>query len=142
MIKQFRDEYRWLSNFAPVQIILNGIIYKSVEHAYMSAKSNDYEWKLFCKNTESAGDVKKASYSINLVGDWNQTKLNVMKECLKQKFSFEPYKTKLIQTGDEFIQEGNFWNDRFWGVCLKTGKGENNLGKMIMDIRTELRGQT
>jgi ribA/ribD-fused uncharacterized protein len=140
MIKEFQGEYRWLSNFAIVPIKLDSIVYKSVEHAYMSCKSDDYTWKLFCRDTERAGDVKKASYKIKLVDNWDQIKLDVMKECLKQKFSNEPYKTKLIQTNDELIQEGNDWNDKFWGVCLKTGKGENNLGKMIMNIRNELRG--
>ena len=63
-----------------------------------------------------------------------------MKHSLIQKFNQEPYKSKLLNTENEFIQEGNMWNDKFWGVCLKTGKGENNLGRMIMDIRTKLRG--
>lgn len=30
------------------------------------------------------------------------------------------------------------WNDKFWGVCLKTGKGSNTLGKLIMEIRSNL----
>ena len=41
MIKEFRGEYAWLSNFASVPITLDGIQYPSVEHAYMSAKSKD-----------------------------------------------------------------------------------------------------
>lgn len=49
MIREFQGEYRWLSNFAPVLIKLDGI-YPSVEHAYMSAKSDDMKWKLFCQD--------------------------------------------------------------------------------------------
>ena len=44
-ILEFQGEYRWLSNFSPCEIILDGITYKSVEHAYMSAKSENEEWK-------------------------------------------------------------------------------------------------
>lgn len=139
MIKQFQNEYRWLSNFAPVEVELEGVTYPSVEHAYMSAKSDSKEWKEFCANTaNTAGTVKKASRNITLVENWDSIKLDVMKALLQQKFSKNPYKNLLRQTGDVHIQEGNSWNDKFWGVCLKTNTGENHLGKIIMDIRSSL----
>lgn len=140
MIKEFQGQYRWLSNFAPVSIIIDGIEYPSVEHAYMSAKSNDLEWKKFCSDKNNTpGQVKKNSRGIKLRIDWENIKLSIMEDCLKQKYSQEPYMTKLIDTGDEYIQEGNRWNDKFWGVCLKTNTGENNLGKLIMKIRDNLK---
>ncbi len=151
MIEQFQGEYRWLSNFAPVKIILDGIEYASVEHAYMSAKSNGMvsyildgklyiiPWKEYCANSNNtAGQVKKASKDIELIDGWNEKKYDVMKECIKQKFNQEPYKTKLLET-TTFIQEGNTWGDVFWGVCLKTNEGENHLGKLIMSIRQYLK---
>ncbi len=136
MIKEFQGEYRWLSNFAPVKIILDGLDYPSVEHAYMSAKNDSEYWKMFCSdNDNTAGKVKKESKTIIVKENWDDIKLSVMEKCLKQKFNQEPYKTKLIETGDEYLQEGNNWNDKFWGVCFKTDIGENNLGKLIMRIR-------
>ena len=47
--KEFKDEFRWLSNFIPCDIILDNITYSSVEHAYQSAKSDNPEWKEFCR---------------------------------------------------------------------------------------------
>lgn len=138
MIREFQGEYRWLSNFWPCKITLDGMTYNSVEHAYMSAKSDDIEWKKFCQSTYSLGQVKKASRSLRVKDNWNDIKLQVMKECIDQKFSQEPLKSMLINTGDIHIQEGNMWNDKFWGVCLKTGKGENFLGKIIMQKRNKL----
>ena len=139
MITEFQNEYRWLSNFAPVKIKLDGLEFPSVEHAYMSAKSEDEEWKKFCSNSNNtAGDVKRKSRSILLKDDWNKIKFKVMANCIKQKFNTEHYRTKLLETKDEHLQEGNRWNDKFWGVCLKTNKGENNLGKLIMNVRSEL----
>lgn len=140
MIKEFQNEYRWLSNFAPVKIILDGITYPSVEHAYMSAKSDDKDWKEYCSNPiNTAGDVKRRSRSIKLKDNWNDIKLDVMRECLNKKFIQEPYRTKLIETGNTYLQEGNRWNDKFWGVCLRTNQGDNRLGKMIMEIREFVR---
>ncbi len=140
MIKEFQREYRWLSNFAPVKIILDDVEYPSVEHAYMSAKSNNKVWKSFCSNPNiTAGQVKRESKNIELILGWNTIKLSVMEECIKQKFAQDPYKSKLLKTGNERIQEGNYWNDRFWGVCLKTNRGKNHLGRLIMNIRNTLK---
>ena len=44
---------------------------------------------------------------------------------------------KLLGTGDTYLEEGNTWNDTFWGVC--NGVGENNLGRILMEVREELR---
>ncbi|MBK9336371.1 MAG: NADAR family protein [Lewinellaceae bacterium] len=62
-----------------------------------------------------------------------------MRECLELKFSQEPFLTWLLETGDANLQEGNTWSDTFWGVDLETGAGENNLGKLLMEIREHLR---
>lgn len=48
-------------------------------------------------------------------------------------------KDKLIATGDEYLEEGNTWNDTYWGVCR--GKGKNILGKILMRVREELKKQ-
>jgi len=140
MIEEFKGEYRWLSNFVPVNIHLNGIDYPSVEHAYMSAKSDKEGWKKFCSNPfNEPPEIKRKSRTIELVENWNDIKVNVMRTCLIQKFNTEPFKTKLLNTKNQYIQEGNYWNDKFWGVCLKTNDGENNLGKLIMEIRNQLK---
>jgi ribA/ribD-fused uncharacterized protein len=139
MIGEFKGEYRWLSNFATCCITFNGIIYLSVEHAYMSAKSDDPEWKEYCRIEPQAGNVKRRSKSINLVDFWDIKKTLVMKELLMIKFSIDPFNRLLLSTGDQEIQEGNTWGDTFWGVDLNTGIGENMLGKMIMEIRCHIR---
>lgn len=139
MIKEFQNEYRWLSNFTPVEVELDGLIYSSVEHAYMSAKSDDIKWKRICTNPNyTAGEIKRLSRQVHLIPNWDNIKLNVMEDCIRQKFNQEPYKSKLLQTGNLYIQEGNRWNDKFWGVCLKTNQGQNFLGKLIMKIRDEI----
>ena len=46
--------------------------------------------------------------------------------------------SKLLEELERQIEEGNWWGDTFWGVDIKTRKGENNLGKLIMKIRSNL----
>ena len=140
MIWKFEKEYEWLSNFAPCTIVLHGITYPSVEHAYMSAKSDDVRWYLKCADESiKPGTIKKMSREIVVMPDWDAIKVAVMQECLHQKFNQEPYKTLLLETGDVYIQEGNYWGDAFWGVDLNTRTGDNLLGKRIMEIREKLR---
>lgn len=140
MIKEFQREYRWLSNFWFVDIELDGRIYPSVEHAYASAKCDEEWWKKLCSMRENPpGTIKRKGKTIKIKDNWEDIKLSIMEDCVRKKFSQEPYKTKLLNTGNEFIQEGNMWYDTFWGVDLRTNKGENNLGKIIMRIRSELK---
>jgi len=139
MIKEFQGEYRWLSNFAPVPIRLENRTYASVEHAYMSMKNHSSVWKDFCAQPGiSPGLVKKESRKIDLREDWELIKLSVMEDLVRIKFSSPKYRDKLLATGNQNIQEGNRWNDKFFGICLKTGEGENHLGRIIMKIREEL----
>lgn len=139
MIEQFRGENAWLSNFADVPIIIDGISYKSVEHAYIASKSNSPEWKELCSSgIYSAGQLKRVWSDSDLIDNWHDIKYGIMKDLLIQKYTQEPFKTKLINTGDTHIQEGNYWNDKYWGVCLKTNEGKNILGNLIMEIRESI----
>lgn len=139
MIKEFQNEYRWLSNFAPIEITFDNVIYHSVEHAYQSKKCESLYWKDKCSDIRnSAGYIKKESKNEIIVDNWDDIKIEVMKTCLEQKFNNPSYKKLLLNTGNLYIQEGNYHNDTFWGVCLKTNSGQNVLGYLIMDIRTNL----
>jgi hypothetical protein len=138
MIREFKGEYRWLSNMYPCKIVLRGIEYPSVEHAFQSEKNESNEWKLYCSREINPKKVKLKSKRIDLVENWNEKRVIVMEFCIDKKFSQEPFKTKLIETGNEEIQEGNHWGDIFWGVDLKSNKGKNVLGKIIMEKRRKL----
>jgi ribA/ribD-fused uncharacterized protein len=138
-IREFQDEYRWLSNFYPCLITYNGNLFTSVEHAYCSMKSEDDGWLETCMNVDvTPGKLKRLSRDITLRSDWDSIKESVMKECLNLKFSQEPLKGKLIDTNPMIIEEGNNWGDVYWGVSLETGEGQNKLGRILMQIRTKL----
>lgn len=140
MIKQFIGEHRFLSNFYPVTIIFRGQKYPSVEHAYMSAKCDDPKWKMTCQSTDmSAGEIKRLGRNVDLVSDWEEIKDNVMRVCLFHKFSQTKFKDLLLATGDQLLFEGNDWGDKYWGIDNKTGEGLNKLGKLLMDIRADLK---
>lgn len=42
-----------------------------------------------------------------------------------------------MATRDRMLIEGNDWGDTFWGMV--DGEGENNLGKILMRVREEIK---
>lgn len=132
----FQDQYRWLSNFWEVPIVYECVTYKSVEYAYQASKTLDKGWRENIKRCDTPAQAKRMGKKASLRTDWNDIKLSVMEELVRQKFDKEPYCSILITTGQCHIEESNNWNDTYWGVC--NGKGANHLGKIIMKIRKEL----
>jgi ribA/ribD-fused uncharacterized protein len=137
----FFGEYRYLSNFHVCNVVVDGRLFPSSEHAYMYGKLIEEEKttdrfeeviKLSCK------EVKVWGRTVNLRPDWEDIKVKVMEDALFSKFTLnEDIKQKLIDTGDLYLEETNFWGDRFWGVCK--GVGKNQLGKSLMKIRNEIK---
>jgi len=135
-IMGFKGEYRWLSNFWPAPVSYEGIDFTSTEHAYQAAKTLDLEERKRIA-TLTAGEAKKAGKKLVVRSDWNEVKLSVMENLLRQKFAIPELRQKLLDTGEAEIVEQNTWHDVFWGVC--GGIGENHLGKLLMKIRSEIR---
>lgn len=137
-INSFRDDFFFLSNMYPTPINYNGNQYNSSEAAFQAAK---------CRNPEDmaqfltleAHKAKKVGRRVLLRQDWEDVKIEIMEQILREKFSNEELKKLLIDTYPSELIEGNTWNDTFWGVDIKTGKGQNNLGKLLMKIRDEMR---
>ena len=142
MIREFQGDYRYLSNFYPCDIEYEGIKFDSVEKAYQSAKTDDLKLREEISLLDSPGKAKRffRNRSQDVRSDWNEVKLSIMRELLHKKFVENDYfRRKLLSTGNEEIQEGNLWGDVYYGVDLRTGEGRNILGKMIMDIRKEIK---
>jgi ribA/ribD-fused uncharacterized protein len=139
-IESFSGDFRWLSNFVAAEVVFEGRTYSTVEHAYCAAKSLKEEWREYCADwTITPGKIKREAKEILIRKDWDEIKKFVMKDLLFQKYNQEPFMSLLMNTGDVDIEEGNTWGDTFWGINLNTGEGQNNLGKMIMEIRLSFR---
>jgi len=124
----------WFSNMVYSPFKVNGEHYNSVENFYQAHKAcSPEEHTMIAQATPS--EAKRLGRRTQMRADWEQIKYDVMKRGLLFKFTFDPYKTQLLNTGDDILIEWNNWNDRIWGVTLD-GKGLNLLGIALMDIRT------
>ena len=85
--------------------------------------------------------AKREEKKVQLRADWETVKNGVMEEVVRAKFSQNPdLLQKLLDTGDLELTEGNGWHDTYRGVDVRTGKGENHLGRILMKLRSELGG--
>lgn len=135
-ITEFRGLYVFLSNFYPYPITYDGTEYPTVEHAFQCAKTVDLKEKAEVMRSVLPGAARKIGHRITCRADWEEVKRDVMLEILRIKFSPDRLGAMLLATGESPLIEGNTWGDRYWGQS-PLGVGENHLGKLLMQIRTE-----
>ena len=133
-ITSFTGHHRWLSNFWPAPVVLDNVLYPTVENAYQAAKTDPANRTPFVACTP--GQAKRLGRAVKLRHDWATAKLHIMRELIAQKFArHSGLAEKLAATSGELV-EGNTWGDTFWGVCR--GHGQNQLGKLLMEHRATL----
>lgn len=135
-IEEFSGKYRFLSNFLEgCPFVYDGILHKTSEHAFQAAKTLDPMWHAKITTAIGPGQAKMFGRKAPIRSDWDSIRIGVMLDILRAKFKDPTLKRMLLETGDAELIEGNYWNDHFWGVC--DGRGENHLGKLLMQIREE-----
>ena len=136
IIDEFKGQYAFLSNFYPCLIHWDAMDYPSVEHAYQASKSDLMLPRLKICKAKTPGEAKRLGQKVDLIPGWEFLKQGIMYQLLELKFCTNPLKQKLIDTRPNVLIEGNNWGDTYWGQV--DGKGQNLLGKMLMNIRWHL----
>jgi ribA/ribD-fused uncharacterized protein len=138
MITSFSGEYRFLSNFWIAPVTYEGITYPSSEHAYQAAKSLNPAIREVFFMLDSPAEAKSMGQQIIMRPDWEDVRINVMRDIVTAKFEQnEDLMDLLMATKCRDLIEGNTWGDRFWGQC-PLGTGRNELGKILMGIRDDI----
>lgn len=135
----FRGYYAFLNNFyfSPFAAY-DGFVYKTVEHYFQAAKTLVSHEQRAIRAASTPARAKMLGKRCTLRKDWEEVKVDVMRQALKFKFQRENlwYKLSVIKVD---IIEGNYWHDNIWGNCV-CGKciaipGQNLLGKLLMELR-------
>ena len=135
LINSLRGDFFYLSNFSEYGFTdENGKRWKSVEHYFQAAKTDDPKEKLLIQNASTPAIAKKLSKKVKMRKEWDNIKVDVMRKALKMKFDQnKKIRDNLLSTYDCYIIEGNNWGDTFWGEV--NGRGLNVLGKLLMELR-------
>jgi ribA/ribD-fused uncharacterized protein len=153
-VQAFFREPSPFSNFHTANFELNGLKYKNSEQYLFHMKAdlaNDKTSMTAIMSAKSPQDVKRIGEKIviNPV-DWRAECKNIMYKGCKAKFSQNPRLAQyLLDTQERVLVEASK-KDKYWGSGLSLGDfkrqpattewpGENNLGKILVKIRQELR---
>lgn len=141
-IAGFFGQYRFLSNFQLCPVMYEGWIYPSTENCYQAAKIVQAERGLFlhCTPAKSKSLWKEDRFpKLYTPEQWAKVKYDVMLTINLDKYlRNEDLLKLLLDTGNKNLEERNSWRDTDWGTHTD-GNGQNNLGKILMNLRRHLR---
>ena len=137
------DEYGEFSNFAAFPITLKKKRWPTSEHYFQAQKFKDVSDQAEIRKAKTpmiaarlGRDRKK-----KLRRDWESVKDSVMRDAVWAKFSQHgELAVLLLGTGDAKLVE-HTTNDDYWGDG-GDGSGKNMLGRILMEIRNQLREQS
>jgi ribA/ribD-fused uncharacterized protein len=141
----YEREFYTFSNFSSFQVEWRGYLWPTSEHAYQAAHFFETAPDLAeaIKLSRSAHDAYKiAKSNADLApANWHDIKADVMYDICKAKLAQNPYvRQKLEQTLDKYLVEDSP-ADSFWGWGPNK-KGRNELGKIWMRLRDEIKLET
>lgn len=135
-----KDPYGGFSNFSKHEFELEGVIWPTSEHYFQAQKfdDKDYQERIRASPSPSIAARLGRSRKVPIRADWEDIKVGIMHKVVVVKFKSHPELIQLLlSTGEEEIVEKTT-KDYYWG-CGKNGTGKNMLGKILMQIREELR---
>lgn len=139
MIERFQGKYYFLSNF---EIEPDG---SHVEGEFQASKTllPSERKRILVASPSKARRFGKDKTLTTLRPDWEDIKVERMRVLIEAKFcTWTQYAAMLLATGDQELQEGNGHGDDFWGRVwdpkTKKWRGENALGKILMEIRSDI----
>jgi ribA/ribD-fused uncharacterized protein len=134
------QDYGAFSNFAPYPITLHGKRWPTSEHYFQAQKFDEPKVREAIRRVKSPSEAARTGRDRKhrLRRDWDSARVGVMREALRAKFTqHADLRELLLSTGDAAIVE-HTERDDYWGDG-GDGSGANMLGRLLMELRDELR---
>lgn len=134
------EPYGGFPNFSPHRIELKGRVWPTSEHYFQAQKFAGTEHEEAFRLVKSPMLAARMGRSRErpLRADWESVKDDILREALRAKFVQHPsLRSLLMSTGDADLVE-HTKNDRYWADG-GDGTGTNRLGRLLMELREELR---
>jgi len=141
MINILSKENSFLNNFYEATIIdIEGTEYKTVEHFYQAQKvlltnaPDKKKWFKLIVAANSPREARDLGQRCPYDKEWEGYKVQTMYKALLLKFlQNKEIQKKLLDTGDEYLEESGKYVDDFWGNS--SGGGLNMMGLLLMRVR-------
>ncbi len=134
-------ETRWtyLSPFSAHEVGLNGVIYKTAEHAYQALRMKEPAQTNIASASSPLEAWRRAQIAKEEgILDESIDKRALMEEIFRAKLAQHiDVRDILLETGDAELLKV-YDTDYYWGTGAD-GTGENQMGKLWMKLRAELK---
>ena len=147
------EENGYLSNWYPSPFTAGGITFSSMEQYMMYEKAilfQDYQTAEKILSTDDVAEIKALGRIVQHFDEeiWREKRESIVHKGVLQKFLQNPeLAEKLLETGEQMIAECAV-KDKIWGIglsmwdeerfCVNKWKGQNLLGKILMQVRAEI----
>jgi ribA/ribD-fused uncharacterized protein len=101
----FSGERFFLSNFYPHPFTFRGRTYPTAEHAFQAAKCIDADEAERVRQASSPAAAKQIGRRVRLRPDWDDVRVEVMREVLAAKFADADLRSRLLATGRRELVE-------------------------------------
>lgn len=148
------EENRYLSNWYLSEFTIDDIAFSSMEQYMMYEKAilfHDQERAKKILQTDNVAEIKALGRTVQNFDDtvWGQSREEIVYKGVFEKFRQNPeLRKRLERTGEEVIAECAV-KDKIWGIglsmkdedrfCVERWKGQNLLGKILMDVRKDIK---
>lgn len=135
---KIKDPHGYMSNFYRARIFIEGKWWDTIEHYYQALKTCDLDEQDRVRKAKTPKEARELGQKVQLRSDFDILKDSIMKKCVLAKFvQHHDIREQLLATNDEILIEDSPV-DYYWG-CGADGSGKNMLGKILMEVRGELR---
>jgi ribA/ribD-fused uncharacterized protein len=138
--------YGALSNLYRRELVFEGQVFPTSEHAYQAGKARKPEvrqWLMAAPTPALLAMAAHGLYYWDISPGWSSLKFDRMRAVLRAKFGQHPDLAELLlSTGNARLVESATVDskvNRVWGEVK--GVGQNMLGIILMEVREELRTQ-
>ncbi|MEE0780377.1 MAG: NADAR family protein [Sellimonas sp.] len=148
------EENGYLSNWYLSEFTIDDIAFSSMEQYMMYEKAilfHDQETAKKILQTDNVAEIKALGRTVQNFDDtvWGQSREEIVYKGVFEKFRQNPeLRKRLERTGEEVIAECAV-KDKIWGIglsmkdedrfCVERWKGQNLLGKILMDVRKDIK---
>ncbi len=132
--------YGVFSNFSPHSFTIDGQPWQTVEHYFQAMKFQGTPGEYAVQLAKSPMEAKTLGNdrSRPLRPDWDAMKDDIMRLGVRAKFEqHDDIRAVLLGTEDAYLIE-DAPKDYYWG-CGADGNGKNMLGRILMEVREQLR---
>lgn len=134
------SEYGCFSNFSLHPVLIDGVLYKTTEHYFQAQKFLDEEVQKKIRAAKTPNEAARLgrNRAFGLRKGWESMKDGIMLKAIRAKVAqHEDVRKTLLATNEAILVE-HTENDSYWADG-GDGQGKNRLGKILMQVRSELR---